>query len=271
MLKVDLHTHTREDPYDKFFIKYSAKDLIRLAAKQKYDVLSITLHNRVFFNQELKDFAKKRGILLIPGAEPLVQNKDVLLLNVTNHDLGMIKKLSDLEKLKESALIVAPHPFFLTGNCLGNQLIKHIDSFHAIEYSHFYTKAMINPLFKFIAGNARAVETAKEHHKTIIGTSDVHKLYEFGTTFTWVDSPKRTDDVLEAIKKNKVRLDTRPMPVRSFFRRLGGALLQEGLVERIIMRSHMPELQKDLFFKRFKNSQKNKKDNGCTTKAWKSK
>lgn len=259
MLKVDLHTHTREDPYDKFFIGYSAKDLIRLAAKQKYDVLSITLHNRVFFNQELKEFARKKGILLIPGAEPLVQNKDVLLINVTNQDLGMIKKLEDLEKLKDSAIIVAPHPFFLTGNCLGNQLIKHINNFHAIEYSHFYTQATINPLFKFIDGNAHAVGVAEKYHKTIIGTSDVHKLYEFGTTFTWVDSPKRKDDVLEAIRKNRVRLETRPMPLNSYFRRIFSALVQEGVIERLILNNHMPELRKDLFFKRFKNSQNNKK------------
>jgi len=271
MLKVDLHTHTKEDPYDKFFIRYSAKDLIRLAAKQRYDVLSITLHNRVFFNQELKDFARKRGILLIPGAEPMVEKKDVLLINVTNQDLSRIKKLDDLEKLKDSALVVAPHPFFLTGNCLDRQLINHIDKFHAIEYSHFYTRALINPLLKFVAGNARAVEVARKYHKTIIGTSDVHKLYEFGTTFTWVDSPKRKDDILEAIKKNRVRLDTRPMSLRLYFKRLFGALTQEGIRGRLILKNHMPDLRKDLFFKRFKNSQKNKKDNGSSTKAWKSK
>ena len=259
MLKVDLHTHTSEDPYDKFFIHYSAKDLIRVAAKQKYDVLSITLHNRVFFNQELKDFARKKGILLIPGAEPMIQKKDVLLIGVSNNDLGMLKKLDDLDKLKDSALIVAPHPFFLTGNCLDMQLIKHIDSFHAIEYSHFYTRALVNPLLKFIAGNARAVEVAKKYNKPIIGTSDVHKLYEFGTTFTWVDSPKRKDDIIDAIKKGKVRLETKPMPLHLYFKRLFGAVLDEGMKQRLIHNNRMPDLKKDLFFKRFKNSQKNKK------------
>ena len=255
MLKADFHTHTSEDPYDRF-IKYSAKDLIRLAARQKYDVLSLTLHNRVFFNQELKGFAKKRGILLIPGAEPMIQKKDVLLIDVTNRDLSMMKRLDDLEKLKDSALVIAPHPFFLAGNCLDRQLIKHIDGFHAIEYSHFYTRAMVNPLLRFVAGNAKAVEVARRYHKTTIGTSDAHKLYEFGTTFTWVDSPKRKDDVIEAVRKGRVRLETRPMPLHLYFRRLFGALFKEGMIQRLILNHSMPDLRKDRFFKRFKNSYK---------------
>ena len=37
MLKADIHLHTKEDPEDKDFIKYSAKDLIDKAAKLDFN------------------------------------------------------------------------------------------------------------------------------------------------------------------------------------------------------------------------------------------
>jgi len=237
MLKADFHIHTHEDPYDFWLVKYSAKDLIRHAAKHKFGVLSITNHSHVLYNQALKSYAKKKGILLIPGAEPRIEGKDVLVINTTNEELKKIKKLADLEKLKDSALVIAPHPYFLTGNCLKDKLIKYIDSFHAIEFSHFYTRAMLNPFFKFIAGNAKAVEIAKKYKKPIIGTSDAHHLYEFGTSYVLVNSEKNTDDIIESIKRNKIKPVLNPMPVHLFFRRLFSATLKEGIMEQFILRN----------------------------------
>ncbi|MBN2052498.1 PHP domain-containing protein [Candidatus Woesearchaeota archaeon] len=239
MLKADLHLHTHEDPFDFWLVKYSAKDLIRAAAKQKFQVLSITHHRRVFFNQEIKSYARKKGILLIPGAEPFIEHKDVLILNTTNEELRKLKKLNDLDKIKDSALIIAPHPFFLTGHCLENKLEQHINSFHAIEFSHFYTKVMLNPLFKFIAGNPKARLIAEKYHKPLIGTSDSHKLYELGTTYTMIDSAKTKDAVIEAVKRNKIKLVTHPMPPHLFFRRMFGAVLREGLMEQVFLKKKL--------------------------------
>ena len=63
MLKAQLHIHTKEDPQDYRFVRYSAKELINRAAERGFDVLAITCHNRVVYNQELKDYAQKRNIL----------------------------------------------------------------------------------------------------------------------------------------------------------------------------------------------------------------
>ena len=92
MLKADLHIHTNEDPVDFSKINYSAKDLIKYAAKLHYNVLAITNHNSILYNCMLKSYAKKHGILLIPGTEADIGGKEVLLLNVKQHD---IKKISD--------------------------------------------------------------------------------------------------------------------------------------------------------------------------------
>ncbi|MBW2991461.1 PHP domain-containing protein [Candidatus Woesearchaeota archaeon] len=248
-LKADLHTHTREDPYDRATISHTAKDLVRFAAKKGFKVLSITNHHSVYFNRQIKSFAKKKGILLIPGAEPRIKGKDVVLVNIKKDDLRRIRKLEHLEKFKDSALIIAPHPFFFKGECLGNYLIKYIDSFHAIEYSHFYTKFLTTPVFRFLDGNRKAEKIAKKYKKPLIGTSDAHRLYEFNKTYTLVNSAKNKDDVIEAVKKNRIRLVTRPMTTVLFFRRTLGFTLKSFIPETLRLKRKVPEDFQDFFQK----------------------
>jgi predicted metal-dependent phosphoesterase TrpH len=253
MLKADFHLHTHEDLYDSWLVKYSAKDLIRQAAKQKFQVLSITNHMNVFYNKEIRDYAKKKGILLIPGTEARIEGCDVLIINITNRELVRIKKLDDLEKIKDSCLIIAPHPFSLIGCCLRNKLIKHMDSFHAIEFSHIYTRFLANSFSSFITGNKKAFKVAKKYHKPFVGTSDAHKMYEFGTTYTLVNSTKKKEDVIQAIKHNKIKLVSNPLPVHLFFRRVLGAIYKEGLLGRILLRKHIKNKIKSALAKDLNN------------------
>jgi len=108
-LKADLHLHTAEDPLDR--IRYTAKELITKAAEEGFDVISITNHHQMTFNQDLYSYAQERGILLIPGIELTIQRRHVLVLNPPPH-----KKCSDffsLSKLhRPETLIIAPHPYF---------------------------------------------------------------------------------------------------------------------------------------------------------------
>jgi len=248
-LKADFHIHTKEDPYDSPYIRYTAKDMIRFAAKKGFEVLSVTNHHSVYFNKELESYARKKGILLLPGAEARIKGKDVLLINITRNDLKKINTLEDLEKVKDSALIIAPHPFFFKGRCLGKYLEKHIDLFHAIEYCHFYTKRMLSPFFSLFNGNTRAVRIAKKYKKPLVGTSDAHKLYEFNKTYTLVDSPKRKDDVIEAVKKGRIRLVTRPMRPDLFFRRILGFTIKEFIPQNLHLRRRIPDDFQDFFQK----------------------
>ena len=64
-LKVDLHTHTSEDLQDR--ISYNAFQLIDKAALKGFDALAITNHDFVLYNDELVEYAEKKGILLIPA------------------------------------------------------------------------------------------------------------------------------------------------------------------------------------------------------------
>ena len=67
MLKVELHSHTSDDPVDR--IPYSAFQLIDRAATLGYDALAITLHERRLDPRHLASYAADRGLVLIPGIE----------------------------------------------------------------------------------------------------------------------------------------------------------------------------------------------------------
>jgi len=67
MLKVELHTHTADDPVDA--IPHTTHQLIDHAAALGYDALAITLHDHQLDLRNLTPYAAERGLVLIPGIE----------------------------------------------------------------------------------------------------------------------------------------------------------------------------------------------------------
>jgi len=199
-LKADLHLHTAEDPLDR--VRYTAKELISKAADQGFDVISITNHHQITFNQDLLSYAQEREILLIPGIEMTIQRRHVLVLNPPPH-----KKCSDffsLSKLRRpETLIIAPHPYFPGTYSLNGYLLKHLNLFDALEYCHFYS-----PMINF---NQRAVEISHFFGFPLVGNSDAHFLSQLGTTYSLIYAEKNLESVFAAIRQNKVKVTTRPL------------------------------------------------------------
>ncbi len=223
MLKSDFHTHTNY-VIPKRDSNLSPKQLIDFTASKGYEVLAITEHAslscllggieyidnplRTYF--DFKDYAKRKGILLIPGVETFVEGKEVLLINFTG-DAKKVRTFADVEKLKEeNVLVIAPHPFYVKPSCLGKKLVEHINVFDAIEHCHFYT-SFINP-------NKKAVEIAKKFGKPLVANSDAHSFDQLNINFSLVDAKKNVDSVLEAVRKNKVKIVTNPLPILKFLR-----------------------------------------------------
>ncbi len=196
MLKADFHLHTKEDPEDHSKIEYTAREIIDIAKERKYDVLSITLHNKVLNDKKIFDYAKKKGILIIPGVEKTIEQKHVVLINFKENDVKRIKKISDIKKFKKkNNLVIAPHPYLLHFFSLRKKLDKNIDIFDAIETSNFR--------FFFHHPGRKAVKKARKFNKSIIASSDAHALYQFGTCYTLIDSKKNVNSVIKAIKMKK--------------------------------------------------------------------
>ena len=207
MLKADLHLHTY-DKRDGVF--YTPEELIDRMSELGFDVIAITNHWRVTYDANLRNYAKKKGILLIPGAELRVNGKDVLAYNIRQEDIKRIKCVRDLNKIKDRKhLVIAPHPYFVLGQCLGKSLEKHIELFDAIEYSHFYIR-----LLNF---NKKAEEIAIKFKKPIVGNSDAHHLWQVGHTYTFIDADKNVQSVIDSVKKGKLKIVTEPLSIFQFF------------------------------------------------------
>jgi len=219
-LKADLHLHTAEDPVDR--VEYTAKELIAKAADEGFEVISITNHQQMTFSQDLFFYAKERGILLIPGMEMTVQRRHVLVLNPSSH-----KACSDffsLSKLRRpETLIIAPHPYFPGTTSLNGCLLKHLDLFDALEYSHFYS-----PLINF---NQKAGEISQSFGLPLVGTSDAHLLSQLGNTYSLIYAETNMEAIFAAIRQNMVKVISRPLKH-----------LEMGLIAARLFRMRLPSI-----------------------------
>jgi len=220
--------HTNKDPLDED-ITYSPKQLVEHLVKLGFDVAAITHHDDLYFTKGIVSYAKKKGLLLIPGMEMTLETKHTLLLNFTAGELKKIKTFADLRKIKKPHhLVVAPHPYYPspTHFSLGEKLEEHIDLFDAVEHCHFYMNV--------INFNKKAKATAKKHGLPLIGNSDAHFLFQIGTNYTLVHAKKEKNDVISAIKKGKIKLVTKPLTIPYFIR--VGLAVSKGLIKTFIKR-----------------------------------
>ena len=218
MLKTELHTHTADDPNDH--IPYSTSDLIDRAAELEYGALAITLHDAWFDVRGLTTYARERGITLIAGIERRIEGKHVLLLNfdAASERVTSFDDLAGLRQAQPAGLVIAPHPFYPTGYCLGEALERHADLFDAVELNAFYI-AQVDHF------NRKAVDWARRTGKPIVANADVHRLTQLGTTFTLVDAEPDPDAICAAIRAGRVEIRTRPLSIVQAAAHLAGLAL----------------------------------------------
>jgi predicted metal-dependent phosphoesterase TrpH len=204
MLKVELHSHTSDDPLDR--ISHSAHDLIDRAAALGYDALAITLHDRQLDITPLRPYARERGVTLIPGIERTVEGRHVLLLNFPA-DAAAVRTLDDVVRLKQRSrsrgLVIAPHPFFPSPHCLLGRMHRCADVIDAVEYNAMFTRSC-----NF---NLIAERWAARHGKPMVGNGDVHLLDQLGTTYSLVDAGRDASAICEAIAAGRVRVVSHPL------------------------------------------------------------
>ena len=202
MLKVELHTHTADDPVDR--IPHTTLELIDHAVSLGYDALAVTLHERQLNLDRITGYAADRGLVLIPGVERTVEGRHVLLLNFAT-GADQVRTFGDLARLKaeQPGLVVAPHPFFPGSMCLGRDLERHAHLFDAVECNAMYARG--------VDFNRRAQRWARRHQKPLVGNCDVHRLWQLGPTYSLVDAPRDAGAICAAIAAGRVRVESRPM------------------------------------------------------------
>lgn len=202
MLKVELHTHTADDPVDA--IPHTTCELIDRAAALGYDAVAITLHDRQLDLRRFMPYAAERGIVLIPGIERTIEGRHVLLLNFAR-GAEEVRTFADLAvlKAKQRGLVIAPHPFFPSTVCLRGALERHVDLFDAIERNAMFIRG--------VDFNRAAERFAARHGKPVVGNGDVHRLAQLGSTYSLIDAPRDPDAICDAIAAGRVRVESRPL------------------------------------------------------------
>ena len=223
MLKVELHSHTADDPRDR--IPYSTTQLIDRAAASGYAALAVTLHDKQLDLSRWRDYAADRRIVLIPGIERTIQGKHVLLLNFPS-GAGEVRSFTDLAALKRSqpgGLVVAPHPYFPARCSLWGLLEDHADLFDAVEVNGMFTES--------VDFNSPARRWARATGTPLVGNGDVHRLAQLGTTYSLVDAPAGADAdaICAAIAAGRVEVVARPHAWRTVGRLLSEILLSSVL------------------------------------------
>lgn len=203
-LKAELHAHCNLDPKDHKVCDYSAEQLIAEAARLNYEVIAITCHNLDIWTADLSDYARSLGITLIPGMEVATdRSRHTLVYNFRTgcENLNTLAKIGG--RLRSDTMIVAPHPFFPGPCCLRNYVEKNLSLFDAIESSGFYLRGL--------DFNRGAWAVALRHGKPVIGSGDVHYLWQLGKTFTWIYSEPGVLPVIRAIKQGSVSVQSTPL------------------------------------------------------------
>ena len=202
MLKIELHSHTSDDPWD--VIPYNTFELISAAAAHGYQALAVTLHNRQLDPAPFAAFARERGITLIPGIERTICGRHVLLLNFSAAATQAVHSFDDVRRLKqrERGLVIAPHPFFPAPSSLRSLAVEHQDIFDAVEYNAMFTASL-----NF---NLKAERWARERGLPMVGNGDVHRLSQLDTTWSIVDAAPDSDAICAAIREGRVDVHARP-------------------------------------------------------------
>jgi predicted metal-dependent phosphoesterase TrpH len=223
VLKVELHSHTADDPLDR--IPHSTVQLINRAAALDYAALAVTLHDKQLDLSNVRDYAADRGIVLIPGIERTIQGKHVLLLNFQSgaEEVHSFRDLAALKRSQPGGLVVAPHPYFPAPSCLWGLLEDHVDLFDAAEVNGMFTES--------VDFNAPTRRWARANGKPLVGNGDVHRLTQLGTTYSLVDAPADADAdaICAAIAAGRVEVVARPHSWRTVGRLLSDIIFTNML------------------------------------------
>jgi predicted metal-dependent phosphoesterase TrpH len=220
VLKVELHSHSSDDPIDA--IPHTTAQLIDRAADMGYHALAVTLHDRQLDLRPHASHAAERGLTLIPGIERTIQGKHVLLLNFRRgaEDVNSFEDLAQLKR-REAGLVIAPHPFFPASSCLGGLMDDHAHLFDAVEYNAMFTRSL-----NF---NTAAERWARSHETAMVGNGDIHRLRQLGSTYSLIDAEPDADAICAAILAGRVQIVAKP---RSWASAIG--LMAEMLASEVL-------------------------------------
>jgi predicted metal-dependent phosphoesterase TrpH len=192
-LKVDFHIHSNFSKDGDM----SPGKIINLAKKIGLDAIAVTDHNTIEGGKECEKFA--RDLLVFVGSEIKTKSGEIIGLNL-KEDIPM--DLSPVETCKlikeQGGFVLVPHPFDRMRRGIGRGIEKIVEYIDAVE--------VFNARTLFDKFNRDSLEFAEKNKLPKVAGSDAHFDKEIGSAYTIVDSEKRKDKILEAVKGGETRI-----------------------------------------------------------------
>ncbi|MCE4625407.1 MAG: PHP domain-containing protein [Desulfurococcales archaeon] len=193
-MRIELHTHTTASDG-----ALTPIDLIKLAKKKGLDGVAVTDHD-TFRGADLALRAarmQEHAPLVIPGAEMRTEYGDVLVL-CPQPEPGAPKELAELRDWADDrgCILVAAHPFHPGRHSLMSSLKTKLEYFDAIEVWNSRGLPVLN---------LPAMRLAEKACKPGTSGSDVHVPRELGLSPSIVEDVDSVEDVIEAIRRGRVR------------------------------------------------------------------
>ena len=190
-MRLDLHSHSRYSPDSKL----DPIDIVKVARSRGLDGIAVTDHNSVGGAAKAREYGRGIGVTVVLGTEVSTSEGHVLAYGVKD---TIPRDLSPRETVERIAALggvsVAAHPYrFWSG--LGEEETVAVP-FAAYEVRNARTLR---------GGNAKATALAASRGVAGIGGSDAHFLEEIGRAVTVVEDASTAAEVLEAVRKGRVR------------------------------------------------------------------
>ena len=209
--RIELHSHCQGDPVDRH-LQHTIFEHIDRAKEVGLDAIAVTWHRKVCNVTKAFDYARERGILLIPGMEADVDgNIHLVVLNLAEGDLPPTPTWAQVRALrarKPEVFVLAPHPFYPHPTCLGSRMNEHVDDIDAVEWCMLHVgwlPARVNP-------NLRAARWAQQHGKPVVACSDAHALWAVGKNASTVEADALTPEAIFAgIRAHRVTFHRRSL------------------------------------------------------------
>jgi predicted metal-dependent phosphoesterase TrpH len=192
LICADLHFHT----YYSSDASIQPKAIVeRLNQNPTVKALAITDHNTTEGYEQVRKLAEPyEDIIIIPGVEISAEEGEIILLGIKELPPKPWKtqNLTD-HAHKNNALAIAPHPY--RGLGLKDQIRNlNIDAIEILN-------AITSPEF-----NKKAEQLARAQGLPGVSGSDVHAVGDPWNVYTEINAEPELNEILEAIKKGKVRV-----------------------------------------------------------------
>jgi len=205
---VELHTHTHHSRQKKVPIEglNSPEEMVRHAKKIGLGAIAITDHDQIKGAIEAKRFAKKYGMIVIPGEEVSTESGHMLCLGINEFvEPGMSVEESIDAVHDQGGIAIGDHPFDIKGEGIGALAAKTdaVEIFNAINVERF--------------SNNRAKKFASLHGMPVVAGSDAHCIEMLGHGVNEINADS-VDSILKAIKKGRVEIRTKYIPASVMMR-----------------------------------------------------